>query len=258
VQDILQKNFVIKSIDKAGLSEAEFNQIIDSFKDFWKPIIATKYQKNLIIKGEWKKQDVDAFATRDDENNPVIVIQGGLGRHRHMNQNGLYLILCHELGHHYGGAPKSFRGSSKRRSWSSAEGQADYFATNKCMTRMIDESLIFSSPLNKVEKNHLDSCLDKYCLNILPAALSVGKLFASLKEDWREPSIKLKSESKVYRTFYQHSDPQCRFDTFIAGSLCSSEYDTDFDNEDHRVGACLNDLNPEASRPKCWFSSTDY
>ena len=188
-----QKNFVLKSSGpQTGLNEQEFYQVIESFEAFWKPIIQAKYQKILSIRGEWNEAKVDAYATRDDDNNPVIVVQGGLARHKNMDSNGLLLILCHELGHHYGGAPKSFRGSSKRRSWSSAEGQADYFASNKCMSRMIDANFILGASLSvESDKNHDGVCSDKYCYKVLPAAMSVGKLFASLKQDWREPSVKL-------------------------------------------------------------------
>lgn len=237
-----------------GLTQIEFEEVINKFSNFWSPIIMNKYQKKLVFENDWDAQRVNASATRDDDNNPVIKVSGGLARHPEITKNGLILILCHELGHHLGGAPKSFRGRSKKRSWSSAEGQADYFATTKCMPKMVLNDVLYQET---VKMDH-PQCQNDLCKKIAPAALSVGNLFASLKGEWERPSIETKSPHSVFRTFYQHPTPQCRLDTFIAGSLCSADFDIDFDNSDHKIGSCLSDLEPEAARPKCWFSHSRY
>lgn len=239
-----------------GIVESDYYKVLDKFESIWSPIVYKKYNKKLIVKKAWDESRINAHATRDDANNPVIVINGGLARHEEMTKDGLFLILCHELGHHFGGAPKSFRGSSKKRSWSSAEGQADYFATNKCMPRLIAEGVLDKT--TSLKDLELKRCSSVECKQIAPAALSVGKLFATLKNEWKMPSLDKKDSTSVYRTNYKHPVPQCRVDTFIAGILCSREYEVDFDNNDYKIGSCLVEELPEAARPSCWFSSDNY
>ncbi|MFT6631196.1 MAG: hypothetical protein ACJAS4_001145 [Bacteriovoracaceae bacterium] len=238
----------------SGLTQNEYLVVLREFENVWMSIIEKKYNKKLIIKEAWGENRVNAHATRDDDNNPVIVFNGGLARHEQMTKEGMLLILCHELGHHYGGAPKAFRGNSERRSWSSAEGQADYFATNKCMNKFLSSHLSVSFEFGSVP----NGCETELCQKIVPAALSVGNLFASLKRQWKKPSIKAKDKNKVDITEYKHPNPQCRVDTFLAGSLCEREFGVDFDNKDYRVGACLIEEFPAGARPGCWFSSESY
>lgn len=237
-----------------GLNQIEFEEVVNKFSHFWTPILMNKYQRKLVFENDWNEERVDASASRDDDDNPIIRVFGGLVRHPEMTKNGMLLILCHELGHYFGGAPKNFRGNSNRRSWSSAEGQADYFATTKCMARMALNNVLYPETLPIKET----PCQNETCLKIIPAALSIGNLFSSLKPSWKRPSLQQRSNSVVNKTVYEHPSPQCRLDTFIAGSLCSHDFDVDFDNSDYKVGSCTEDIEPEASRPKCWFSHNKY
>jgi Zn-dependent protease with chaperone function len=52
---------------------------------------------------------------------------GGLARDPLVTKDGFSAVICHEIGHHIAGAPR------KGFSWASNEGQADYFATTKCL-----------------------------------------------------------------------------------------------------------------------------
>lgn len=239
----------------SGLSEGEFSEVTDRFQQFWNPILKEKYQKSMAINSFWNESRIDASATRDNQNNLIINVFGGLARHPEITKNGLLIILCHELGHYLGGAPKSFRGKSEKRSWSSAEGQADYFATAKCIPKMIAHNEFYPEKPFTGDDN---LCANNLCKKILSPAISVGNLFASLKSDWKRPSPTIKSNQKVKTTIYQHPNPQCRLDTFIAGSLCTQELDTDFDNLDPKIGSCFDDFGPEGSRPQCWFSPDRY
>ncbi len=101
-------------------------------------------------------------------------------------------------------------------------------------------------------------CTDQKCDPVAMAALSVGNVFASLKPYWQRPSINGHSDRQVDITFYKHSDPQCRFDTYIAGNRCSLGLEFDFDDHDHRIGSCVRTDNPNAARPICWFSPLKY
>ena len=234
-----------------GLERAQLDDVIKRFENFWNPILLSRYQKTVSISNEWEEERIDARATRDMDDNLIIMVHGALARHPEMNKNRMLLILCHELGHYLGGAPKSFRGKSERRSWSSAEGQADYFATTKCMPKMAMTDSLYNE---RTTTYNGDRCKSEFCKRIVPMALGVSKVFSSLKGGGSEASVVKKSNRIVRSTNYRHPEPQCRFDTFVAGSSCANDIDTDFDNMDYRIGSCLDDLQPEAARPKCWFS----
>jgi Zn-dependent protease with chaperone function len=103
-------NLIFGSNDKSlrGLNESDYNQILDKVQSVMGPDIQKRLNKNLIIDRKWTDPTVDAYATRDDTDNPVIVINGGLARHPQMTRDGFLLLVCHELGHHLGGAPKFY------------------------------------------------------------------------------------------------------------------------------------------------------
>ncbi len=116
-----------------GLNEFEFNQLIDRVKKTMEPVVVKQTKKKIFFEKKWLDDEVNAHATRDDDDNLIIMMTGGLARHPMMTKDAFLLIVCHEIGHFLGGAPKQLRGNTSLRSWSSVEGQADYFATTKCL-----------------------------------------------------------------------------------------------------------------------------
>lgn len=74
---------------------------------------------NYII--DWGNNQVNAVAFRRG-NARYVSLYGGLLRHRHIQAEGVGLVLAHELGHHFGGKPR-YTGNS----WASCEGQSDYW-----------------------------------------------------------------------------------------------------------------------------------
>ncbi len=247
-----------KSLD--GISESEFVFLIERAKNAMSLEIKKATGKTLVMNPQWNDPKVDAHATRDESFNPVVVINGGLARHPQMTRDGLLLIICHEIGHHLGGAPKSFRGNSNLRSWSSAEGEADYFATSKCLPRIFSdgaETKGLDFEIDTVNLKHaLNKCKDDNCARISLAGLSVSQVFASLKVGTPEPQIYKNDLTVVTQTVYNHPNPQCRLDTYIAGAVCDVSLDLPFDNLDPRVGACLG--NSPGARPRCWFKDSDF
>lgn len=247
--------------DKAfgGMTEIDFNQTLDRVQAIMGPEIKKLMNKDLIIERKWSDATVDAFATRDDANNPVIVMNGGLARHPQMTKDGFLLLVCHELGHHLGGAPKILRGNSGVRGWSSAEGQADYFATSKCLPLFFQagvENKNFDYDLDANNlKLALSKCRDNVCARIVLSGLAVTQVFASLVKGTPEPSLLINDPTKVERTFYKHPNPQCRLDTYLSGANCDSGIDKPFDLFDPKIGACTKDLGV---RPMCWFQEKDF
>lgn len=242
-----------------GLSEIEYNLILDKVETVMGPTVKKILNKNLIINRLWFENTVDAHTTRDDADNPVIIVNGGLARHPQMTNDGFLLLICHEIGHHLGGAPKILRGTSGLRGWSSAEGQADYYATSKCLPQFFqleEENKNIDYDLDVVNQSlALAKCSDSLCPRIVLAGLSVGHFFASLVKGTPEPSLLLSDPVKVEKTFYKHPNPQCRLDTYLSGANCDREREVSFDANDPRVGACVKN---QGARPMCWYQEKDF
>jgi hypothetical protein len=242
------------------LTEDVFLQWIEVFKKQMGPVVAKRYSKELTVQPHWEDSRVKAWATRDMEDNAVINITGGLARHPLMTQEAFTLLLCHELGHQFGGAPKKMRGRSDLRSWSSAEGQADYYAATRCFPQFVKAGIF------KKTKEHAPSvykvCLTDQCTDVVEAGLSVARLFHDVTSVGDVPGLEQKDSRKVFRTIYKHPRPQCRLDTFVSGANCdmSALEKSNIDDSDPLVGVCPTnpDENREGGRPACWFSAEKF
>jgi hypothetical protein len=251
----------LKQKNNTGVKLYELTEIVSNFEKIFGTYIKNTFKKKIIINTEWENDRVNAFATRDDNNNPVINILGGMVRHPDMTKDGMYLILCHELGHQLGGAPKKFRGTSQKRSWSSAEGQADYFSVTKCLPKIFKNHEENKRLLALVDEDNYQKaklkCSNDQCIRIVLAGLSVGKVFASLKTSWEEPKIESEYDLNVASTNYNHPAPQCRLLTYISGARCEADNDINFDDTDPKIGSCYRTDNgysdDSGSRPLCWY-----
>ncbi len=242
-----------------GLTQDDFNQLIESAQSILEPEVKKLLGKKLIFDKRWQDGTVDAFATRDDANNAVVVMNGGLARHPLMTKDAFLLLICHEVGHHLGGAPKILRGNSGLRGWSSAEGQADYYATSKCLPLFFKngvENKAFDAEIDAANyKTALSKCRDNACARITLAGLATSKVFASLVNGTPEPKITVSDPTKVSKTVYNHANPQCRLDTYMSGANCDQGPDVPFDSIDAKVGACVKEAG---ARPNCWFTEKAY
>jgi hypothetical protein len=233
------------------LSEFEVRNQIERFQIALEPVVSGELNKKLIVELDWDNDRVNALATRDDNNNPVIQILGGMARHPEMTRDALLLVLCHELGHHLGGAPRQFRGQSALRSWSSAEGQADYYAAAKCLRRIFEDGKETFIPSPSEELEAAKRCHgDDFCVRTSLAAKTLTQIFASMRDGLLLPELSRFDSSLVKATNYSHPSPQCRLDTFVAGARCEQMSEEGFDAVDARVGACH---TAENERPSCWF-----
>ncbi len=159
------------------------------------------------------------------------------------------------MGHHLGGSPRKLRGNTSLIDWASAEGQADYFATAKCMRKIIskDDTNLESIPASFLDKSNTICNKDLVCNRILYASYIAAKVFASLNNSQFNLDILNRDPSIVYTTNLKHARPQCRLDTFIAGAICPITPDIGFDDNDFKIGSCLKNFHSEGSRPECWF-----
>jgi hypothetical protein len=258
----------IKSIN--GITEAEFNSAIDEVEEIYAPIISSMGAK-LEIERNWTDGTVNAYASQSGKTWKVAMF-GGLARHATITRDAMALVVCHEIGHHIGGAPK--KGGSADGgwwggngggaiSWASNEGQSDYFATLKCLRKAWnnDNNAAIIKTLNApkivtalCKKNYkTDKVETALCVRMAMAGKSVSDLFSDLGKlpatDFAKPDT-----SVVSKTFDSHPKSQCRLDTYYAGSLCDVNMNEDVSQTDEVKATCHGSLGHKiGTRPLCWF-----
>ncbi|MFY7993639.1 MAG: hypothetical protein ACOVP4_10130 [Bacteriovoracaceae bacterium] len=260
---------------RTGLTEEKFNAVIDKVEGIYAPIISSMGAR-LNVERNWSDATVNAYASQSGKNYKVAMF-GGLARHETITEDGFALVVCHEIGHHIGGAPKKGQpqtggggggwwggtSSSSITSWASNEGQADYFANLKCLRRVFlnDDNAKIVKGLN-APKSLVDACsqankgnkADKeICIRGGMAGMSVSRLFMALRNSTSEPKFETPDSKVVAKTDDNHPAYQCRLDTYFQGSLCEIDMNTDVSQEDETVGTC-HKLNGQNSgiRPLCW------
>ena len=253
-----ENNLKIGVHDKGtnGMTEEKFNAIIDRVSAAYAPIIQSKGATLDMIKN-WDDGTVNAYAHRDGDVWHVSMF-GGLARHQLTTDDGFMLVVCHETGHHLGGAPKYGAGSD----WASNEGQADYFGTLKCMKRVLenDDNVSIVSKM-QIDAEATKQCQSVYknanevalCQRIAMAGKSLGMLLGDLggnsKVNFNTPDKKI-----VRRTNDAHPAAQCRLDTYFSGGLCDKSYTEDVSEDSPIPGTCIKrDGYKVGTRPLCWY-----
>lgn len=261
-----------QGIAAQGISEQMFNKIIEQTEKIYAPIVQAKGGK-LVIERKWTDDTVNAYARRDGTTWHVAMF-GGLARHPEATPDAFAMVLCHELGHHLGGAPK-YGGMD----WASVEGQSDYFASAKCMRKVLEKvdnwDAVRRQYANDIDPTVAERCkagqgASKQQFAICVRGALGGKALARLLADLgrsKMPDFNTPDTSKVRSTMQGHPPAQCRLDTYFAGAVCPVGHDVDFDDKNQKTGACVPSAGSErqmsrreaimnvlGSRPGCWFA----
>jgi hypothetical protein len=245
------------SIFANDMKEQQFKSILKEFEKFFLPMVESDNGRELIVIGSWASNTVNAFAEKIDDK-VYITIYGGLARHQAITEDGLVATLCHELGHHYGGYPKK---STNR--WSSAEGQADYYATMKCLRRYwasadnkkaLEGKVIPETLKLKCEQSFKNEDQQMLCQRMGLAGRSVSLMIQALDHDSIEPKFDTPDTLRVRAMNYMHPYAQCRLDTYFNGALCPVSEMIEFDDDEETTGACHQKNGDFVGlRPQCWF-----
>ena len=257
-----ENNRKIEVGDKASnnMTKEMFLDAVLRVSSVYEPIVAEKGGK-LIMNNRWDDATVNASAQQSGKNWQVNMY-GGLARHPLVTVDGFMMVVCHELGHHIGGAPRKGGWGS---AWASNEGQADYFAGLKCMRRVLENE----DNIAVVSKMEIDADATAKCESIYKSASEValcqrismaGKSLAMLLGDLGGNSnvnFTTPDTTKVARTNDNHPQAQCRLDTYFQGSLCDKAISDDVDGKDALKGVCLKRDGYELGmRPLCWYKPT--
>lgn len=240
------------------IDQTEFNAVIDKVTAIYDPVV-TQMGGELSVERNWDDGTVNAYASRRGGTWNIHMF-GGLARHEAITSDGFALVVCHELGHHIGGAPKK---GGWFGTWATNEGQADYFSTLKCLRKVFrgenNSEIVGKMDVPKAVQAH---CSEQFsekteqliCQRGSMAGLSVSKLFQDLRNQTTSPDFNTPDEEVVDRTDHSHPATQCRLDTYYQGALCHVSDMQDVDQDDATIGACnrADDVDFGA-RPLCWY-----
>lgn len=241
---------------ESNISEEEFRSIIEEVSAIYTPIVA-ELGGELEIKGHWEQSLVNASASRGFLGTGpwVVNMYGGLARRPEVTKDAFALVICHELGHHVAGFPF-------RTGWAANEGQADYFATLSCARKIWGEQLEQNARYRKQVNRHArglcdqswDSIADQ---NLCYRTMAASQSLATLLGGGAMPSFKTPDPQVVEETYDRHPKGQCRLDTFIAGNICTNQFDETLIPKDEAASSvvtCTRNQGYQVGvRPLCWF-----
>lgn len=244
-----------------GLSFEEYDHALSKVERVYRPI-ARQYGGRLIVNRLWESATVNAGTLRETgTNNWHVNMYGGFARHPRVTVDGLSLVLCHEIGHHIGGAPKK-KNSEGIPFWSSAEGQADYFATLKCLRKVFahDDNVraIGKIKVPSVVRRNCELSFKRpreaaLCIRTSLAGLSVASVNAEGRR-LATPQFEIADQSLVEETMEKHPHPQCRLETYFQGSLCRVSSMIPLSQANDVTGTCHLDKGHSIGiRPGCWY-----
>lgn len=193
----------------------------------------------------------------------VVILYGGLLASPKMTPDGFRTVLCHELSHHFGGAPRrqppiDWEGPTgpNGRSLTTSEAQADYASTQTCFRKMVR---------GQNHREHLTGPgLTPRLVRLCDATWGEGsddslicqrgslggynmlRLVVDFPISFETPSdfVAPATESESYPL------RQCRLDTYLAGALCRDDLPLILHATDARQSECS---HAEGARPSCWY-----
>jgi len=211
----------------ANMTEQEFNTIVNTIIDFYKPIVTARGAR-LVSNNLWSDPTVNASAQQSGST-WIINMYGGLARRAEVTPDGFAMVVCHELGYHLGGFP--FYGD---KDWAASEGQSDYFATQSCAREIwknqLEENARHRATVGEFEKNKCDTAWSdvndqNLCYRTSAAGHSLATLLGALRSSNNRPRFDTPDRSVVTRTYTAHPEAQCRLDTYFSGALCPVNFD---------------------------------
>lgn len=234
-----------------GISETTYDQILDRVEDVYQPIVKKSHGAKLKVRHLWTHPAVDASSRGGDPRSWSITLYGGFARHPNMTAEAFALAACHEIGHLLGGFPRNYDASS--------EGAADYFATLKCLRRVMPSD----QPLREV-----DPAVRQACAGVFPEGSRrnqceigsmAGLAFAVFMQETdnvpRRPSFTTPDTSLTSQAYRTPPTAQCRLDTFFQGALCAKDVDEPLSDAGPGPGACTSEEGFTVGlRPACWFA----
>ena len=255
----------------ANISKEEFNRLIQNVVDAYMPL-AQLHDATIKTYNDWEGATVNASAQQQGK---VWLLNffGGLARRPEVTADAFTLVVCHEMGHHFGGFPLK----SLPATWSADEGEADYFATHACARKMWENereknaearTVVDTFAQEKCDEAFQTANEQNLCYRAAMAGKSLGLLVSTTLKT-PVPQFDSPDGAKVWHTVQNHPYPQCRLDTFFAGALCNVRFNEniipgkrflgwgangpDAEREAYQSSCSFKAAVAQSQRPKCWF-----
>jgi hypothetical protein len=182
-------------------------------------------------------------------------------RHPRLTRDAFALLLCHELGHHFGGEPRKRLGPEGKPRWAAAEGQADFYATAVCTKRFFALAPAgffdsFGYPSEVVDYCAQGSPRRSATLDCARSVLAAQVFVETLSDratDWR-----VSDPTRAPRTVgldpdprdghYEYPSEDCRMQTLREGARC---YRLVSPGTGDLLGRGT--VDPYCERPSCWY-----
>lgn len=238
------------------------SQIIKDAVNLYGPVAVQNFNKPIYFKVN-DEESVSASADHTSYSLSVIINKGVLSSPR-LSPDGLRMVICHELGHLFGGAPRrnipmEWDGpvADDGRSFMSSEGQADYYASLVCFRKMLLEQrgeepkpdFLRVGPKLKA-KCEVTAGLRGEDLQICLRTGLAGEDFLKLVFEF--PISCEKEDTSITPELLRDSYPgrQCRLDTIVNGALCGDVQPMVLDFNIQSQNTCG---SVHAARPGCWY-----
>lgn len=231
-----------------GLSKSQYDTVLNHVFAVYSPFIKSLGGQYIIVRS-WDDGTVNAQAWRDGDKYNIEMF-GGLARYKGMSMDAFAIVACHETGHHLGGAPL-YPGDVL-----AAEGQADYFATEKCLKNYFrgqDTNKIVKGL--KVDQFVVEKCAKATDLNTCIRESAASQILSDILADLggeANPNFNTPDLTIVTETNTDHPAAQCRLDTMFHGALCKANPRAKTSQTDPNVAYCPG--KNLTSRPLCWYS----
>lgn len=204
-----------------------------------------------------------AASAEFSEKSYKVILYAGLLQAPKLTPDALRIVICHELGHLFAGAPRrhiphEWEGAiaPDGLSYMSSEGQADYYSTAACFRKLVVDPL--PSP-RAIPAPVRSRCAQVWGVSSLQAlscerAAVAGYEFLRLIFDF-EISFETPDLSNA-PSLVQDGYPgrQCRLDTLFAGALCKDSKNLAWDFLSTGKNECS---EPSGKRPACWHPDSN-
>jgi hypothetical protein len=237
--------------------------VLEEVRSVYAPLLA---EEGGVLELEVKSESelVVASAHRDSLSSYRVVLHGGLLRSPRLTPDALRFVLCHELGHLLGGAPRRAPPMEwdgpvmpDGSSFISSEGQADYYASFVCFRRIVSGTdHRFAVQNREVHPRLQRTCRRSWgknedgvgqCVRAALAGLDMLNLVMVFPIGFGSPD-RTESERTITESYPAR---QCRLDTVVAGAACVDAAPFRLDKADAQLHGCHAGAG---ARPRCWFA----
>ena len=230
----------------AKVNEIDFHHLSSSLIRIYSKQIQELSGNLKITLKDAHNENPNSYASKRENGVWEVTIISSLLQLEQIGPASLGMILCHEIGHFLGGHPyvigrqltAAVRARAPKKM--SAEGQADYFASQFCFKELVHTlpGLLYETHFYPIDTVTENNCQDDTCIKSIHTSYETTLVYQELMRhfDVHESFFGNLDSPPTDRTLNyvgEYPTLECRFETFVSGLTC--------------------DETKCPSRPSCWF-----